>query len=225
LAHQTASDVECAVIGNGVDNERFPRKPERPVTGPVRLISVCRMVPRKGLEYLIEAMQELKNDGIVLDLVGSGEDHARVEALVRSRGLTEHIKLPGYIASEFLYAHYHRADVFVLPSLSESFGQVLLEAMSCGLPIVATAVGGIPETVRDKTNGLLVPPRDSKALVEAIRWMAANRQQRERMGRANAAQAREHYSWSSVATRYEELYYRAVARRARAPKLSADQWT
>jgi glycosyltransferase involved in cell wall biosynthesis len=164
---------------------------------------------------LIEAMQELKHDGIRLELIGSGYELARVTNLIRSQGLEDFVALPGYVPSERLYAHYHRADIFVLPSLSESFGQVLLEAMSCGLPIVATTAGGIPETIRHGRNGLLVPPGDAAAIVEAVRWLANNSRHRERIGRHNAEHARAHYGWPSVAARYEALYYRAVSHRSR----------
>jgi glycosyltransferase involved in cell wall biosynthesis len=167
-------------------------------------------VARKGLDCLIEAMSELKKDGAVLDLVGSGREYQRIARLVADRGLQRHVSMPGYVPSEQLYRYYHRADIFVLPSISESFGQVLLEAMSSGLPIVASAVGGIPETVRHGRNGLLVPPRDVAALVDAVRWLARNPRQCARIGRTNALQARESHAWPSIAVRYEELYYRVV---------------
>jgi glycosyltransferase involved in cell wall biosynthesis len=222
LARVTQPNLDSVIIGNGVDDQRFPNHPLKDAS-PVRLISVCRMVPRKGLEYLIDAMDELKNDGVTLELVGSGQDEQRMADLIRSRGLERFIKMSGYVRSERLHAHYNRAHIFVLPSLSESFGQVLIEAMSCGLPVVATAIGGIPETIRDKTNGLLVPPRDPAALVAAVRWLAANPKQRERMGRYNAEQARERYSWPAIATKYETLYYRAVGHVARSAAVRNDR--
>jgi glycosyltransferase involved in cell wall biosynthesis len=215
LALKTDSKLRSHVIPNGINGKRFPAKPAGPERRHVRLISVCRMVPRKGLEFLIEAMQELRNDGIRLELIGSGHELSRVAALVTNLGLDDYVSLPGYIPSEQLYTHYHRADIFVLPSLSESFGQVLLEAMSCGLPVVASTAGGIPETIRHGRNGLLVPPRDSAALVEAVRWLANNPKQRARIGRFNAEHARQIYGWPAVAARYEALYYRAVNARSR----------
>ena len=210
LALKTEPRLESSTIPNGIDSDRFPVKPARRASNPLRLICVCRMVSRKGLEFLLEAMQELKNDGVTLEVIGSGEGHAKIAAMVERLGLGEHVTLPGYIALERLYGYYHRADVFVLPSLSESFGQVLLEAMSCGLPIVASSVGGIPETVRHGRNGLLVPPRDAGAIVDAVRWLAANPSQCARIAGRNATEARERHGWQSVATRYEALYYRAV---------------
>jgi len=222
LARETAPDLNSVIIGNGIDSERFPCKAKHSQPKRIRLISVCRLVSRKGLEFLVEAMQELKRDGIVLDLVGSGQEQERIAELIRSRGLGDHIRLVGYVASEHLYRHYQAADIFVLPSLSESFGQVLLEAMSCGLPIVASAVGGIPETVRDKTNGLLVPPKDPEALAKAIRWLAENPKQRARIGQYNAEQARKRYAWRAIASRYEALYYRAVGQPAGAFEVTSE---
>lgn len=222
LTHETAPDLKSVIIGNGIDSERFPCKARDSRSARIRLISVCRLVSRKGLDFLIEAMQELKQDGIMLDLVGSGEEHERIAELIRSRDLGDHVRLTGYVASEHLYKYYHAADIFVLPSLSESFGQVLLEAMSCGLPIVASAVGGIPETVRHKTNGLLVPPKDPQALVEAIRWLAANPMQRARIGKFNAEQARERYAWRAIASKYEALYYRAAGYPAGALEIASE---
>lgn len=211
LARETDPQLDATIIENGISAERFPSKPAESQTGPIRLISVCRLVPRKGLGYLIEAMEQLKHDGMVLELIGSGQEEQRLAALVRDRGLAGHVIMVGYVAAERLYEHYHRTDIFVLPSLNESFGQVLLEAMSCGLPIVASTVGGIPETVRHEINGLLVPPGDSQALVAAIRSLARDPSMRAVMGRRNAALARNRYTWEGVAARYEELYYHAVA--------------
>jgi glycosyltransferase involved in cell wall biosynthesis len=213
LAQRTLPDLSSVIIGNGVDSERFPSRPRDSRSTRIRLICVCRLVSRKGLEFLVEAMQELKRDGITLDIVGSGPEQQRLAEQIRSRGLGDHIRLTGYVGSEHLHRYYHQADVFVLPSLSESFGQVLLEAMSSGLPIVASAIGGIPEIIRDKTNGLLVPPKDAKALVQAIRWLADNPRQRVRIARYNAQQARERYAWRAIASQYEALYYRALGHR------------
>lgn len=214
LASQTAPAVESLVIRNGIDSDKFPEKLATQSAKALRLICVCRLVPRKGLEYLIAAMEELKNDGVTLEIVGSGQERGRVAELVRRRGVRDHILLSGYVSSEQLHVNYHQADVFVLPSLSESFGQVLLEAMSCGLPIVASSVGGIPETIRHGRNGLLVPPRNPAAIVASVRWMAANPKLRLRMGRFNAEQVRERYGWHAVAAQYESLYYRAVEKTA-----------
>lgn len=211
LAQNTAPALEIGVIGNAVDTNLFPRKSDQIHPNPVHLVYVGRLVKRKGLQYLIEAMQSLEEDGTTLEIVGSGDQESEVRNLIDDLGLADRVIMSGYVPRECLADRYHAADVFVLPSLSESFGQVLLEAMSCGLPIVASKAGGIPETIEHNANGLLVEPASPKALVAAIRRLASNAGLRNAIGAKNARQARSHYSWTRVADRYEELYIDAIS--------------
>lgn len=210
LAQMTAPELEIGVIGNAVASELFPRKPSTIHPGPIHLVCVCRLVKRKGLRFLIEAMTELENDGITLEIVGTGDQEPDTRRLINDSGLSERITMTGYLPRECIADRHHAADVFVLPSLSESFGQVLLEAMSCGLPVIASRVGGIPETIEHGVNGLLVEPGSSKSLVAAIRRMAAEPALRNEIGANNARTARTLYSWKSVADRYENIYAETI---------------
>jgi glycosyltransferase involved in cell wall biosynthesis len=206
----TYPNQEIDIIGNAVDTDLFPRKPVGIHGLPIRLLCVCRLVKRKGIEFLIEAMHDVAQDGITLEIVGTGDMEKEVRKLIDTAGLSDKIKLSGYVPRECLSERYHAADIFVLPSLCESFGQVLLEAMSCGLPIIASRTGGIPETIDHHVNGLLVEPASAIALSAAIRTLAADARLRSEMGANNARRARSHYSWDTVADRYEEHYYKAV---------------
>ncbi len=210
LARETLPSLDVRLIPNAVDTNYFPRKTQTAPRENIRLITVCRMVQRKGLEHLIEAMRELKNDDIELWLIGSGPLHGRVQRLVTQHDVEDCVWMPGYVPREKLATYYGQADIFVLPSLSESFGQVLLEAMSTGLPIVATAVGGIPEVVENQRGGLLIPPASSAAIVAAVRSLVAVPERMRRMGEYNAGQVRRRYRWDSVASEYEALYYRVL---------------
>jgi glycosyltransferase involved in cell wall biosynthesis len=201
------------VIRNGINFELFQAKDYYRTRSRVRMICVCRMVPRKGLQFLIDAMESLGDCEVELQLIGSGQEYKRIHRYVLEQGLSDRIKLLGYIPRDQLPKYYAHAEIFILPSLSESFGQVLLEAMSCGLPVIASRVGGIPETIQDRVGGLLVPPGDSEALVGAIRFMADHPSARLRMGRKNAAIAREDYGWASIAQQYESLYFTKLAER------------
>lgn len=212
LAQRTYAPLEPVVIPNGNDSELFPRKPPEVRPGKLRLLCVCRVVDRKGLRFLIEAMKQLRGHGVELRIAGTGEAHARLARLVKEQGVEDCVSLLGYVPRARLSRCYHQADVFVLPSLSESFGQVLLEAMSSGLPIVTTSVGGIPETVHHARSGLLVPPADSDALVRAVLWLQGNPARRAHMGEYNAEHVRKRYSWPAVAAQYEALYYRVSGR-------------
>jgi glycosyltransferase involved in cell wall biosynthesis len=155
-------------------------------------------------------MQVLKDDGFVLEIVGTGDQEQAVRRMIENKRLARWITMTGYVPKDCLAERYHSSDIFVLPSISESFGQVLLEAMSCGLPIVASRVGGIPETVEDGVNGVLVEPGCSKSLVGAIRRLAALPRLCREIGDRNAQVARSRYNWSAVACRYEKIYSEAI---------------
>jgi glycosyltransferase involved in cell wall biosynthesis len=117
----------------------------------------------------------------------------------------------GYLPQEDLPLHYNQADVFVLPSLAESGGEAFLEAMSCGLPVVSTTAGGIPEYVAHGEGGLLVAPGDVAGLRGAIAALVRDEQARIRMGTFNRKRILEHYSWEKRALQYLEVYREAVS--------------
>lgn len=212
LARGTMSDVDISVIRNAVDTEMFPRRRGKRRPGPLRLVCVCRLVRRKGLEHLVHAVGDLRDTGAELEIVGSGQQYEHLASLIDGLGLADRVKLTGYVPRERLADHYNAADIFVLPSISESFGQVLLEAMSTGLPVVASRVGGIPEFVEHGAGGLLIEPGSREAIVGAVRQLAAEPELRRAMGDWNYRQAREQHHWSSVARQYEELYLEAIDR-------------
>ena len=131
------------------------------------IVSVARLVPIKGMSYLIRAMVHVKDGSLVV--IGDGPERRKLELLSRHLELGDRVFFTGWIGDRSRILDYLKeAAVFVLPSLSEGRPRVLIEAMACGLPVVATNVGGVPEVVVDGVNGLLVAPRDEKALAEAI---------------------------------------------------------
>jgi glycosyltransferase involved in cell wall biosynthesis len=132
------------------------------------IISIANIIPLKGLFYLVKAMKFVQ-DGTLL-IIGDGPERKRLEMLLTDLGLTDRVFFLGRVDDRSrLWDYLHQATVFVLPSLSEGCPRVILEAMACGLPIIATNVGGIPEILTDGVNGLLVTPRDEKALANAIK--------------------------------------------------------
>lgn len=222
MAQDTAPNQRIEIIGNAIDWQKFPVGERSFVKGPLRLVCVCRMVRRKGIEYLLDAMVKLQPLGFTLDLIGSGERVAEIRAEISKRDLKQAVRLLGYVSQENLATYYNDADVMILPSLAESFGQVLLEAMSCGLPVIATRVGGIPETIVDGKSGVLVPPASAHDLYEAARDLAADPQLRRRMSEYNAQIARSVYRWERIAEQYEQQYQRIVPRRRLATSVEGD---
>ena len=210
LAQPLAPEVRIDVIGNGVEARMFPQRLTSPSNIGPKLLCVCRLERRKGLEILIDAMRDLANHGVSLEIVGTGELAEKIQSLIQRYGLEKAVQLPGYVPRERLAEHYARADIFVLPSLSESFGQALLEAMCSGLPVIASRVGGIPETLIDQEGGFLIEPGSSEAIAGAVRMLARDIPLQKSMGHFNRSRALEHYAWAGIATRYESIYASAL---------------
>ena len=191
-----------ALAYHGLDLARFPAPPppREPRDGgdpaaTLRLLCVGRLVAKKGHDDLIEALARLPAAlHWHLDLIGSGEKRAALEALARSRGLTDRIAFHGALAQPEVVAAMRAADLFVLPTKPAPGGDrdglpnVLMEAASQRLPILATAFAGTPEFIADGAQGVLVPPGDPAALAAALLRLAADPRLRRRLG--DAAHAR-----------------------------------
>jgi glycosyltransferase involved in cell wall biosynthesis len=171
------------LVRNGCDAPRRERQPR--ADGWLHALFVGTCIPRKGLDYLIRALAMLRDCRVKLDIVGDLDAVAgyadALAALTRALSLEERVTFHGATPREALWEHFARADLFVLPTLWEGLGVVLLEATAFGLPIVATRVGGIPEAVNDGENGLLAPPRDAAALAELIRRVCTDGVLRRRL--------------------------------------------
>jgi len=180
-----------------------------------------RLVPIKGIVYLIRALASLKRDipDLRLEIAGSGPERTTIETEVRLHGLTDCVTFLDWQVE--LAPVFARWDVFVLPSLEEGFGIAALEAMAAGLPVVATAVGGIPELVEDGRTGWLVPPADPDALADRLRDLLLDPERRRAMGAAGRARARESFSVERMAAAISEIYDRLLeTRRVAKPAIS-----
>jgi glycosyltransferase involved in cell wall biosynthesis len=176
------------------------------------LLCVSRLVPRKGVDYLIEAVAKLP-PSIVLDIVGTGSREKRLREFAENLGAGDRVRFHGYRPRDELSACYERADVFVLPSLCESCSMSLLEAMSHGLPIIATNVGGTPELVEDNRNGLLVAPGNAAALGSAIQRLSEDASLRSRMAAANVSRVHDGFTVQDMAAAYVTVYEQVTHRR------------
>jgi glycosyltransferase involved in cell wall biosynthesis len=187
------------VIANGVEPHEKHADPSR---RPARGIVVANLIAYKGHADLIEALAVLRTPP-PLCLVGEGPERGRLTELIRARGLEHVVTLAGAVPdARGLFEHYEFA---VLPSHGEGLPNAILEAMAAGLPVIATAVGGVPEIVSDGITGILVPARAPAELAAAIETVAGDPLLRSRMGTAG----REHAARLSVdecAARHETVY-------------------
>jgi glycosyltransferase involved in cell wall biosynthesis len=165
--------------------------------GRLRLLYLGHIGMVKGTKDLIEAVEALDPGQcpVELELVGDplpGEDEARLAAEVKAlSGPGKEIRLIPAVSGRDKLACFERAAVFVFPSHHEGMPMSVLEAMASGLPVVATAVGGVPELIKDGENGLLVPPRAPKALALALEKLCRDARLRSEMGRRNALLSQE----------------------------------
>jgi glycosyltransferase involved in cell wall biosynthesis len=172
------------------------------------LVFAGRLGPQKALVVLLEALAGLP--GVRLTVAGDGPERAALERRSRELGLDGRVSFLGSVPRERVLRLFRAADAAVLPSAWENFPHTVVEALAVGCPVIATAVGGVPEVVRDGENGLLVPPGDPSALRDAIARFFAEDELRERLAAA-APGSVEGYSEESVFERIEAALERARA--------------
>jgi glycosyltransferase involved in cell wall biosynthesis len=195
------------VVPYGVDGETFSQRVRGPnLHKPFKVVYVGSLIQRKGISYLLDAVRLLKTRKIQITLCVHG--FVDSDLLERYGDLDVNLKLG--LSGESLASEIHNGDVFVFPSLAEGFGLVILEAMSCGLPVITTNHTGAPDVMIDGQHGFIVPIRDAQAIAERISWGIDNREALAAMGNAAAAQARL-FTWERFRADVREAYKSMVA--------------
>jgi glycosyltransferase involved in cell wall biosynthesis len=208
LSNHVKNSEAITVIPNGFDERRF-----RPVThenAVAQLITVCRLVPAKGLDVLLEACSELKKRGasFVLHLIGDGPIREELEQMAVRLNIYDETIFYGYMLHPEQFMPFF--DIFVLPSRAEAFGSVFAEAALCQLALVGTEIGGIAEQIEHGVNGLLVPVNDPVALADALQRLMDNPAYRNKLAHAAWEKAKNVYSLSRVIGQMEQVY-RSIA--------------
>lgn len=202
---EAADPVPVQVVPNGVDTALFrPAADPRPRGGPLRLLFVGRFQAQKNLAWLLRQLAAPGLPAFRLTLVGDGPLRVALQADARQLGLADHLEWLGWRSRAQLAALYPQHDVVVNPSLYEGMPNVVLEAMACGLPVIASRVPGNDVLVRDGENGFLFPLDDAAALPAAL-GRVADPGARSSLGRAARATA-EAYSWDAVARAYAQYF-------------------
>ncbi len=207
-------------IPNGVDTSRFTPPPHPLWVGDNKrqnkqkfIVAIRRHDPKCGLIYLIEAARIVTAEypEVIFCLYGDGEETAKLKQRVKELGLEEKILFPGRVAHQDLPDILRSSYVTVLPSLYEAVSLSGLESMACGVPVIGTKVGGIPEIVIPWETGWLVPPRSSQAIAQAIIESLEQPDLRQRMSENCRRMVVERYSWENIARRTIQFYQRLGA--------------
>jgi D-inositol-3-phosphate glycosyltransferase len=203
--------TRLAVVPSGVNAERFrPDGPVAPRTAAPRVLTVGRMVERKGFQDVIAAMRFVPGaECVVVGGSPDGRDDPqvhRLEAAARRAGVADRVRVAGAVPRTDMPQWYRSADVVAAAPWYEPFGLTPLEAMACGVPVVGTAVGGLTDTIVDGHTGELVPPRDPRALGLTLRTLLADPVRRLAYGSAALDRARQCYSWDRAADQLVAVY-------------------
>lgn len=211
LVDMNVSADKITVLRNGVDLERFrPQarealRAELKLSGPT-LLSVGHLVERKGHHIVIEVLARLK--GVTLLIAGDGEERVALGSLANSLGVADRIRFLGAVPQTELLRYYSAADALVLASSREGWANVLLEAMACGTPVIATRVWGTPEVVAAPEAGVLMRDRNAESLFDAY-----NELERNYPDRAETRRYAERFSWDDTTQGQLEIFQRILAAR------------
>ena len=211
-----ADKSKVSVIYNGVDTNCFQalkkeesrKKLDLPEKRKI-IFSVRRLVYKNGLDTLIESayLATQKNPNILFIVAGKGPNKKLIEERVKEMKIENNIKLTGYVPDELLPVYYNAADCFILPSASgEGLPLVLLEAMSCGLPVIATTVGGTPEIIEHMKNGILIPPRNPQAMTKAVSKLLAEDELGKNIGEEAKRKIEQQFSWEGNVRKLKNIY-------------------
>ena len=202
------SPTKISVIPFGIDTDVFRPTHRNQQQNQFSILYAGWLYPLKGLPYLIQAVARTKKLGlnIKLKIVGEGKQKQELRALARKLGVEQNIVFQGVVPYSHMPRQYQECDAFCFPTLGEPLGKGLIEAMSCGKPVIASNIGGPTEIVQNEVNGLLVPSGNPEALAEKIMMLANDENARRRMG----ARAREtvlaRFSWQVIAEKHHRLY-------------------
>lgn len=208
-------DETSRVIYNGIDMDRIDRAksmPEPDLPDGRVILSACRMIPVKNLDTLVRAVARLVDDqpDVSLVLVGDGPERAGLKQLSVDFGVADHVYFPGYLDRGDVYSAMHRSTLFAVTSYREGFCNAAVEAMACGLPIVASDIDVLHEVVGD--GGRYADPCDPEDVAATLRTLLEDERARERLGSVAESRARETFPIERSVEQYVDVYETVLER-------------
>jgi len=194
-------------LPNAIDLDLFRLKRHK-VNRKVIFLFAGRIEKEKGLDYLINAVNKLKKkeESFEVLLIGKGLDQKHFNELVTSLNLDSYIKFLGEKSKDEMIDYYFNSDVFISPSLHESFPITVLEAWAAKLPVIITDVGGVSTICKDKENAIIIAPRNQKNIIEAMTILIKNPELRKKLGENGRKLIEKNYRWDKIAKEMESIY-------------------
>jgi len=203
------SEDKLRVIYNGIDTDIFSPSPKVNRLENRLLVVISRDTAVKGLRYMLEALAILRQKhNLELIVVAKETDNITTQKLISNLGIRDYVKFIDEIDTDELVNQYRLASVVVIPSIYEGFGLPAAEAMACGVPVVSTTAGALPEVVGDA--GILVPSADTKALAEAISALVVSPNKRNNLSRIGRKRIVQMFNWRNTAQRTVDVYAEAI---------------
>ncbi|MCK9275587.1 MAG: glycosyltransferase family 4 protein [Syntrophales bacterium] len=197
------------VVPNGINDDYFYPLPRVKKEANSILVTNSADTPLKGLRFLLEAVRSIKNyREVKLTVIGQPKKSGAIEKLVGALKLNDVVTFTGRIEYEEFAGYYAKASMAVIPSLYEGFGMPAGEAMACGVPVISTTGGALPEVVGD--SGILIPPGDAGALESAIIDLLDHPAKREKLGKAGLDRVRRSFTWRHAAQKTVDVYREAI---------------
>jgi len=203
------SESQIVIVPNGVDTKIF--SPQKKVLPYHNILTVSRLVYKNGVDTLIKAFNIVKQKypECTLTICGTGEHQFELSKLALRLNLSESVVFVGNVDYESLPVYYNNASVFVRPSRSEGFGNSFIEAMSCGVPIIGTKVGGIPDFLEDEVTGLFCKVDDSKDLAQKIVLLLEDKNLKSKLVK-NGLQYVKKYDWNNIASKFDKQFEKVI---------------
>ena len=197
-------------VMNGIDlNLFFPDSKIKKV--PFRLVTVASAdVPLKGLDYLLKALSNLVKvyPDISLSVIGEQKKGGHTERLIKKLNLQKRVNFFSNLSQEELRATYCKAELAVIPSLYEGFGFAAIEAMACGVPLISTSGGALPEVVKD--TGIVIPSKSTKDIFDTIDFLLSSPDKAKELSEKALERARSKFSWETIAKKLEKVYFKEI---------------
>jgi glycosyltransferase involved in cell wall biosynthesis len=197
-------------VMNGIDLKVFYPDPKIQKI-PFKLITVASAdVPLKGLDYLLKALPGLVKvyPDISLSVIGEQKTGGHTERLIKKLNLEKRVNFFSNLTQEELRITYCRAELAIIPSLYEGFGFAAIEAMACGVPLISTSGGALPEVVKDA--GIIIPPKNVKEIYNSIDFLLSSPDRAKDFAEKALKRANSKFSWEAVAKKLEKVYFKEI---------------